>query len=414
MVKSCSVLTRSVTEHYNPEEPAFSAECFGYDPLESTGREWYYEPVDELIYQEYSDREATTWDYLPSNSLNIQVLDARSPDEEPEEYQDENWAMAWKRLRPPTLCTVGKSMCIGALISLLAATFLGTIHTVISCVRFKSLTLSCYNHSDNSLSTQMQWQITISGMICSGFFYIWPFTILIFLFRPFQLFGVKRFLCLISLYGLDSLYRVSLRALTLSAHVSISSFLARFPLHAIFIICVSLELYVVTNHFCPRSRTIRKLSLFLQLMVPVCFTFLLAQISYYSLYPYYVESNHKFLFALFAPIIGVVLKTFSRICAQRLYNITHPGYSYVTLVPLFYGTAIMFRVLQADLDNLQFIIIIGIVHGAAEVIERSTMVLIDHICYVLWRRKSASWGTFRTPRRERLMADIAVMHDHVV
>ena len=129
MVKSCSVLTRSVTEHYNPEEPAFSAECFGYDPLESTGREWYYEPVDELIYQEYSDREATTWDYLPSNSLNIQVLDARSPDEEPEEYQDENWAMAWKRLRPPTLCTVGKSMCIGALISLLAATFLGTIHT---------------------------------------------------------------------------------------------------------------------------------------------------------------------------------------------------------------------------------------------------------------------------------------------
>ena len=230
------------------------------------------------------------------------------------------------------------------------------------------------------------------------FFYIWPFTILIFLFRPFQLFGVKRFLSLISFlcYCLDSLYRVSLRALTLSAHVSISSFLARFPLHAIFIICVSLELYVVTNHFCPRSRTIKKLSLFLQLMVPVCFTFLQAQISYYSLYPYYVESNHKFLFALFAPIIGVVLKTFSRICAQRLYNITHPGYSYVTLVPLFYGTAIMFRVLQADLDNLQFIIIIGIVHGAAEVIERSTMVLIDHICYVLWRRKSAYWGTFRT------------------
>ena len=69
----------------------------------------------------------------------------------------------------------------------------------------------------------------------------------------------------------------------------------------------------------------------------------------------------------------------------------------------------MFRVLQADLDNLQFIIIIGIVHGAAEIIERSTMVLIDHICYVLWRRKSASWGTFRTPRRERLMADIAIM-----
>ena len=166
---------------------------------------------------------------------------------------------------------------------------------------------------------------------------------------------------------------------------------------------------MVTKHFCPRSMKVKKLCLFLQMMVPVCFTFLLGQILHYFLYPYYVESKQKFLFALFAPIIGVVLKTFSRICAQRLYNITHPGYSYVTLVPLFYGTAIMFRVLQADLDNLQFIITIGIVHGAAEVIERSTMVLIDHICYVLWRRKSASWGTFRTPRRERLMADIAIM-----
>ena len=164
--------TRSVTEHYNPEEPEFTAEFFDYDPLESTGREWYYQPVDELIYQEYSDREATTWDYLPSNCLNIQVINACSPDEEPEEYQDENRAMAWKRLRPPALNTVGKSMCIGALILLLAATFLGTIHTVISFVRFKSLSLSCYNHSDNSLSTQMQWQVTISGMISSGFSYI--------------------------------------------------------------------------------------------------------------------------------------------------------------------------------------------------------------------------------------------------
>ena len=59
--------TRSVTEHYNPEEADFTVEAFGYDPLESTGREWYYQPVDELIYQEYSDREATTRDYLPSN-----------------------------------------------------------------------------------------------------------------------------------------------------------------------------------------------------------------------------------------------------------------------------------------------------------------------------------------------------------
>ena len=35
--------------------------------------------------------------------------------------------------------------------------------------------------------------------------------------------------------------------------------------------------------------------------------------------------------------------------------------------------------------------------------------MIDHICHRLWKRTSAPWGSFRTPRRKRLMADIAIM-----
>ena len=37
----------------------------------------------------------------------------------------------------------------------------------------------------------------------------------------------------------------------------------------------------------------------------------------------------KLLIALFAPLIAVVLKVISRISVQRLWNIAHPGYSYV-------------------------------------------------------------------------------------
>ena len=69
----------------------------------------------------------------------------------------------------------------------------------------------------------------------------------------------------------------------------------------------------------------------------------------------------------------------------------------------------MFRVLQADLDSLQSMATLGIIHGVAEVLERSMMVVIDHFCHVLWKRKSAPWGSFRTPRRERLMANIAII-----
>ena len=53
--------------------------------------------------------------------------------------------------------------------------------------------------------------------------------------------------------------------------------------------------------------------------------------------------------------------------------------------------------------------ILGVIHGVAEVIERSTIVFFDHVCHVIWKRKTAPWGSFRTPRRERLMADINIM-----
>ena len=82
--------TRSVTEHYNPEEPEYTTESFGYDPLQSTGREWYYHPVDELIYQEYGDREATSSVFLASNNINAKVINACSPEENEDIEADQN------------------------------------------------------------------------------------------------------------------------------------------------------------------------------------------------------------------------------------------------------------------------------------------------------------------------------------
>ncbi|KAL9952677.1 hypothetical protein ACROYT_G039968 [Oculina patagonica] len=126
--------TQGVTEHYNPEEPEYTAESFGYDPLQSTGREWNYLPVDELIYQEYSDREATSLDYLASNSLDIKVINAFLPEEANETQRDrinEDRAMAWKRLRPSAIRTIWKSFYIGAMISLMTAAVIVVIHFIV-------------------------------------------------------------------------------------------------------------------------------------------------------------------------------------------------------------------------------------------------------------------------------------------
>ena len=249
--------TRSITEHYNPDEPEFTAESFGYNPLESTGREWYCHPVDELIYQEYSDREATSLDYLAARYLNVIVTDASSTErneETQEDQQDEvDRPMAWKRLRPSAFYTVCKSFYIGALISLLTALFIGAIYTLVSYLSFMTVE-DCEFHSYNSVSIQVQWVRTISDVISCLFIYIWYFTLLLLLFRPFQLNGVKGKLFLVCclVYCLDTLYRVALQLLGMS-HSYISR-LQKIPLNVLFLTSTCLQVYVVTNHVCTRSR----------------------------------------------------------------------------------------------------------------------------------------------------------------
>ena len=45
-----------------------------------------------------------------------------------------------------------------------------------------------------------------------------------------------------------------------------------------------------------------------------------------------------------------------------------------------------------------------IIRGITEVLEKSIMVAFDHYCQVILRKTSAPWGSFRTPRRERLIS----------
>ena len=402
--------TQSVTERYNPDEPEFTLESFGYDPLPRTGREWNYHSFDEPIYQEYSDREVSSANYLSNNSPNVRVGDACSPDNE-DQHENEAETMAWKRLRPSALHTGFKSMYIGALISLLTACIIGTIYLLLSYLSYKTKS-NC--EQIDIIPVRVEWLTTIADVISCVFYYIWPLFNLFLLFRPYQLKGVKRKLILVTfiMYCLDPLYRGVLQALRkpffeLSA---LYSSLSNVPVYMFVFTNVCLLFYFAAKHVIvlPRLKLVFQIC---KMAMPTCLTILSAFAIRYLVYPPYNEqhTDGKLLIALFSPLMGVIFKAVSRICVQRLWNITHPGYSYVLLAPLYFLLAIMFRVLQADLDSLESIAILGVIHGFAEVVERSTVVIIDHICHQICRRESSPWGSFRTPRRERLMADIAIM-----
>ena len=400
--------TRSVTQHYDPDEP--EVEILRYDDsLSSEGREWNCQPVDKPIYQEYSPPSDDDYDLLSvgNSRVRYQVINASSPDGSEDEQQNEDDEMAWKRFRPSVLRTVCQSMYIGALISLLTAVILGLFYIMISYVSSEPMQYWQF-HPKETTPVKIQWIRTLSDVICVAFLYMWFFVGMLFLFRPYQLKGVKRKLILVAFvfYCMDTVYRVVLQVFGIS-HSQLSV-IQKIPLYVIFLISICCQVYLLTNHF--RNLSSRA-TLFIKLTTSSCFTFSIGIFIASFIYPMYNrQTEHgKLLIALFSPLSGVIFKVVLRLCTQRLKKITHPGYSYVLLVPLYFGSAIMFRVMQAELENIKLIAVLGIIHGAVEVLERSTMVFIDHICHVILKRRSAPWGSFRTPRRERLMADIVII-----
>ena len=318
--------------------------------------------------------------------------------------------MAWKQHRPSAFRTVCKSMYIGALISVLTAIIIGSVYLLISYLSNKTIN-NCEFHPKKSIPLNVQWMRSISLAISYSILQF-SSAMVLFLFRPYQLTGVKSKLVLVTCFGssFQASYIIALQALGIS-HSKPSS-LQLIPTNVVAVASLCLQVYFLANHFCIGRPKRSHVKFFFQMAVALSSFLILAIAVSKMIYPAYNKQGKdgKLLIALFSPLIGVILKVISRVCVQRLYwKCTHPGYSYVLLTPLYCCSAVMFRVLQADLGTLQSIAVLGIIHGVAEVIERSTMVVIDHICHVICKRTSAPWGGFRSPRRERLMADIAIM-----
>ena len=123
------------------------------------------------------------------------------------------------------------------------------------------------------------------------------------------------------------------------------------------------------------------------------------------------EGKLRLLIALFSPLIGVLSQSnLTNLCSAACATLPIQDIPmYLTNTAVLLLQRLYFECYKRILDSLQSIAVLGIIHGASEVIERSTMVVIDHICHVVCKRTSAPWGSFRTARRERLMADIAIM-----
>ena len=400
-----------MAEHYNFNETEHASDLtFGYNPLDDKGTEWYCQPVDEVIYQEYSNKKATSLDYLASSNIDARFIDASSTeDNEPTQETPEDRAMAWKRLRPLMWRTVWNSLLFGFLMSVFSAAVVGIVSILLYYLRYQT-NLSCENAPKESIPKKLQWISTITETAFVFVQYCYFFFNMLFFFRPFQIWGIKlkTFLLCLPFFCLDAAYQIATQALGIS-HSKLST-TQTLPLNVLFLSSVCLQSYNFCKHFV-HGPSRKRLKLFLLFAIPCMLTFGLSLFIPFVIYPSYnkQEKTGRLLIALFSPLIVVVLKGISRTCVQRLWKISHPGTSFVLLAPLYYGSAVLLRLLQVDLSSLESVALIGVIHGVAEVVERSTIALIDHIYNKMWERRLVAWGGFRSPRRERLAADIAIM-----
>lgn len=403
-------LTRSVAEHYDFDEAEQPSDLFGYNPLDDKGTEWYCQPVDEVIYQEYSNREAKTADYLASSNIDARFINACSTeDNEPTQQPPEDKAMAWKRLRPSICRTAWNSFLFGFFMSVLSAVVVGIVSILFYYLGYQTQ-LSCEVQPKKTIPNKLQWMITISEIPFAFMLYCWFFLDILFFFRPFQIRGqkLKIFVLCLPFFCLDTGYRIAVQALGIS-HSKLTT-TQRVPVNVLFLSCVCLQAFNISKHLAdgPRKKLFK---LFLLFTIPCMLTFVVALLVACFIYPAYNKQDKagKILIAVFAPLIVVLLKGISRICVQRLWKISHPGTSFVLLAPLYCGSAVLIRLLQVDISSLESVALIGVIHGIAEVVERSTIAFIDHVYNQVWERRLVPWGGFRTPRRERLAADIIIM-----
>ena len=402
--------TKSVFEAVGPQ---LTGDNVGFNPLDQTETQWARNTFnDEFIYQEFStfpDREShgseTAWSHQVTavNAVNY----VSDPIESPVQGEGATeYSMEWKTRRPTFLETLKQGFRWGSVLSLFMGTVFGSLCMMYSFISMYSSDM-CWWLSWKEIPRDVQWYIQACVYIKLFLYHSSCFASILLIFKSFQLEGLRKklffVLCLTSL--LDIAYKVVLQLLS-AIKKSVPVWI---PGNVLLVMGMAIQARIVSGNLRYDARG--KLVLALQFIIPWILGRCAQYAFIYLVYPWYIEGGRyaRFLIAAGAPICVVISKAISRTCVQRLWGINHPGTSFIFLAPLYHASAIFTRMLQAELADLGQIAALATIHGLVEVVERSTMALRDHIYNQIIERRFAPCGTFRTPRSERLHADITIM-----
>ena len=334
--------------------------------------------------------------------------------------EEDNSKMGWKKSRPTSWWrSLWKAMKHAFCIQIVGGVALGSVAILILVLDFITVDL-CFDRQKNWTSLPKRTQaVMVTGACCEAYVVqLCSFFVMLFLFGwPL----IKELnLLVLNLLGafVDTCYRLYLQVYDIYKRSWMS-----FPLNGIFVLILLMNSLLIGRKIARRNENGRR-GRIKKTLQPV-FAMLSAQFAFglpiyfllvYVIIPKYVkagETNRAVIAGCF-PLAMAMPKVIVRLAAQRI-DFLHPGDSHALLVLLNSASAIVFRVMQAELTNLGLYILLSFAHGAIDLLERLTIVIRDYLWYFIYKKlkqcgvkTTLNAARFRTPRSMRLVADVSI------
>ena len=331
--------------------------------------------------------------------------------------KEDNSKMGWKKSRPTSWWhSLWKAMKHAFCIQIVGGVALGSIAILILVLDFNTVDL-CFDRQKNWTTLPKRTQaVMVTGACCEAYVVqLCSFFVMLFLFgwplmKELNLL-VLNLLCAF----VDTCYRLYLQLCNIYKRSWMS-----FPLNGIFVLILLMNSLLIGREIARRNENQwrgRMKKVFAMLSAQFAFGLPIYFLLVYVIIPKYVkagETNRAVIAGCF-PLAMAMPKVIVRLAAQRI-DFLHPGDSHVLLVLLNAASAIVFRVMQAELTNLGLYILLSFAHGAIDLLERLTIVIRDYLWYFIYKKLNEQCGVettliaarFRTPRSMRLVADVSI------
>lgn len=324
--------------------------------------------------------------------------------------------MAWKLSRSP-----GWESAVTCFKTVFAMQFIfgfsiGLLAIAVAVIDFNTADL-CYEKTSRWYSMPHIIQsIRVTGQSIEGFFIqLWHFFIMLCMFGP----SVMKELNLLAVNLLaaftDTCYRLFLQIFGIYKISWMS-----YPLNALFVSMVLGNSFIIAKRIIPvrmySKKTLCRVAglLALQFIFGIPISFLLV----YKIFSWYDEKTEieKVFIAGVSPLFVCIPKVIARTAVPKL-SLVHPGVLHLLVSSLYTGSALVFRVMQAELTSFSLFVVLGVGHALVDLVERVTVTMRDHIweyVYKLLSRCSRSQtrnfraGQARTPRSMRFVADVSI------